>query len=153
MTLACALKELPPCEVRLTLSIPEGQYVFIDRDLSPILNRKIKNDKNYSHANKIVYSSILGDYSDLLLHDMGEGLADGRPDFLADGNEWRTRPLWGIGLTQTVNPQAGFLHDGRAATLEEAILWHGGEAQQSTDDFMALSQDERNQVIVFLRSL
>jgi CxxC motif-containing protein (DUF1111 family) len=89
----------------------------------------------------------------MLLHDMGEGLADGRPDFLADGNEWRTRPLWGIGLTQTVNPQAGFLHDGRAATLEEAILWHGGEAQQSTDDFMALSQDERNQVIVFLRSL
>jgi CxxC motif-containing protein (DUF1111 family) len=92
-------------------------------------------------------------FSDMLLHDMGEGLADGRPDFLADGNEWRTRPLWGIGLTQTVNPQAGFLHDGRAATLEEAILWHGGEAQQSTDDFMALSQDERNQVIVFLRSL
>ncbi|MGI2168881.1 di-heme oxidoredictase family protein [Shewanella sp. MF05960] len=92
-------------------------------------------------------------FSDMLLHDMGEGLADGRPDFLADGNEWRTRPLWGIGLTQTVNSQAGFLHDGRAATLEEAILWHGGEALQSTDDFMTLSKDERTQLLAFLMSL
>ncbi len=92
-------------------------------------------------------------FTDMLLHDMGEGLADGRPDFLADGNEWRTRPLWGIGLTQTVNPQAGFLHDGRAATVEEAILWHGGEATTSRDGFMALSIDERKQVIAFLMSL
>ncbi|WP_351010841.1 di-heme oxidoredictase family protein [Shewanella sp. S1-58-MNA-CIBAN-0166] len=92
-------------------------------------------------------------FSDLLLHDMGEGLADGRPDFLADGNEWRTRPLWGIGLTQTVNPQAGFLHDGRAPTLEEAILWHDGESKTSKQDFMALTQAERDQVIAFLQSL
>jgi CxxC motif-containing protein (DUF1111 family) len=92
-------------------------------------------------------------FSDMLLHDMGEGLADGRPDFLADGNEWRTRPLWGIGLTQTVNPQAGFLHDGRAATLEEAILWHDGESKTSKQDFMALTQTERDQVIAFLQSL
>ncbi|WP_254303998.1 di-heme oxidoredictase family protein [Shewanella sp. VB17] len=92
-------------------------------------------------------------FTDMLLHDMGEGLSDDRPDFLADGNEWRTRPLWGIGLTQTVNPSAGFLHDGRAATLEEAILWHGGEALTSRDEFMALNIDERKQVIAFLRSL
>jgi len=92
-------------------------------------------------------------FTDMLLHDMGEGLADGRPDFLANGNEWRTRPLWGIGLTQTVNPSAGFLHDGRAATVEEAILWHGGEALPSRDGFMALSIDERKQVIAFLMSL
>ncbi|WP_434950621.1 di-heme oxidoredictase family protein [Shewanella sp. HL-SH4] len=92
-------------------------------------------------------------FSDMLLHDMGEGLADGRPDFLANGNEWRTRPLWGIGLTQTVNPQAGFLHDGRAATLEEAILWHGGEAEKSQQAFMALTQNERDQVVAFLMSL
>ncbi|WP_374700149.1 di-heme oxidoredictase family protein [Shewanella woodyi] len=92
-------------------------------------------------------------FTDMLLHDMGEELADGRPDFLADGSEWRTRPLWGIGLTQTVNPQAGFLHDGRAATVEEAILWHGGEAQKSRDEFMALTLDERKQVIAFLMSL
>ena len=101
-----------------------------------------------SHKNQTIYP-----FTDLLLHDMGDELADGRPDFLADGNEWRTRPLWGIGLTQTVNPQAGFLHDGRAATLEEAILWHGGEAQKSQQDFMALSAEERSQVIDFLMSL
>jgi CxxC motif-containing protein (DUF1111 family) len=92
-------------------------------------------------------------FTDLLLHDMGEGLADGRADFLANGNEWRTRPLWGIGLTQTVNPQAGFLHDGRAATLEEAVLWHGGEAQKSQTAFMNLSRTEREQVVAFLMSL
>ncbi|WP_394147340.1 di-heme oxidoredictase family protein [Shewanella atlantica] len=92
-------------------------------------------------------------FTDMLLHDMGDELADGRPDFLADGNEWRTRSLWGIGLTQTVNPQAGFLHDGRAATLEEAILWHGGESELSRDDFMALNRAEREQVIAFLMSL
>ncbi|MGS0683297.1 di-heme oxidoredictase family protein [Shewanella sp. 125m-7] len=100
------------------------------------------------HKSQTIYP-----FSDMLLHDMGDELADGRPDFLADGNEWRTRPLWGIGLTQTVNPQAGFLHDGRAATLEEAILWHGGEAEQSQQDFMTLSREERSQVIDFLMSL
>ncbi|MGB0895426.1 MAG: di-heme oxidoredictase family protein [Parashewanella sp.] len=92
-------------------------------------------------------------FSDMLLHDMGAGLADGRPDFLADGNEWRTRPLWGIGLTQTVNPLAGFLHDGRAATVEEAILWHGGEAAKSKQGFMALKAKEREQLIKFVNSL
>ena len=67
-------------------------------------------------------------YTDLLVHDMGPGLADNRPDFRADGREWRTTPLWGVGLTQVVNPGGGYLHDGRARTLPEAILWHGGEA-------------------------
>ena len=66
-------------------------------------------------------------YSDLLLHDMGEGLADGIQDSLASGSEWRTPPLWGIGLTKTVNGNTFFLHDGRARSIEEAILWHGGE--------------------------
>lgn len=92
-------------------------------------------------------------FTDMLLHDLGEDLADGRPDFLANGNEWRTRSLWGIGLTQTVNPQAGFLHDGRAATMEEAILWHGGESENSRDAFMNLSKTERDQVVAFLMSL
>ena len=67
-------------------------------------------------------------YTDLLLHDMGPGLADGRPDFAASGREWRTPPLWGIGLTEVVNGHATFLHDGRARSLAEAILWHGGES-------------------------
>src|SRR5882724_10852676 len=72
-------------------------------------------------------------YTDLLLHDMGEGLADGRPDFLAGANEWRTPPLWSIGLSETVNGANAFLHDGRARSFTEAIMWHGGEAQVSRE--------------------
>ncbi|WP_261389776.1 di-heme oxidoredictase family protein [Halomonas denitrificans] len=92
-------------------------------------------------------------YTDMLLHDMGPELADGRPEYQADGNEWRTPPLWGIGLAQQVNPQAGFLHDGRARTLEEAILWHGGEALAARDRYRALAQQERAQLLEFLNSL
>lgn len=92
-------------------------------------------------------------FTDGLLHDMGEGLADDRPDYLASGREWKTRPLWGIGLTQTVNPRAGFLHDGRAATLEEAILHHGGEAETAKMRFANLNKSARNELISFLKSL
>lgn len=92
-------------------------------------------------------------YSDLLLHDMGPALADGRDEFLADGNEWRTQPLWGVGLAQLVNPQSGFLHDGRARTLEEAILWHGGEAQLASDRYRQMPEPQRNALIEFLNSL
>ncbi|HCW88706.1 MAG TPA: thiol oxidoreductase [Marinobacter sp.] len=92
-------------------------------------------------------------YTDLLLHDMGPALADGRPEFLASGNEWRTPPLWGIGLAQVVNPQSGFLHDGRARTLEEAILWHGGEADAAADRYRQMHGGERQALIDFLQSL
>jgi len=92
-------------------------------------------------------------YTDLLLHDMGEGLSDNRPTFLASGSEWRTAPLWGIGLTQVVNPKAGFLHDGRASTLEEAILWHGGEGEISKEKFRGLPKSDRDALVAFLRSL
>ena len=84
---------------------------------------------------------------------MGEGLADGRPDGLASGREWRTPPLWGIGLVQIVNGHTRFLHDGRARSLEEAILWHGGEGQASRDRFMHLSLEERMALLKFLESL
>lgn len=89
----------------------------------------------------------------MLLHDMGPGLADGRDEFLADGNEWRTPPLWGIGLAQQINPRAGFLHDGRAETLEQAILWHGGEAQEAADRYREMPAEERTALIRFLESL
>ncbi|MDO6488109.1 di-heme oxidoredictase family protein [Colwellia sp. 6_MG-2023] len=92
-------------------------------------------------------------FTDMLLHDLGEGLADNRRDFTANGQEWKTRPLWGIGLTKTVNPAAGFLHDGRAADVEEAILWHGGEAEQSKNAYMALAEAERQSLIDFVMSL
>ncbi|TLP81879.1 di-heme oxidoredictase family protein [Maribacter sp. ACAM166] len=92
-------------------------------------------------------------YTDLLLHDMGEGLADNLPDFDAAGNEWRTPPLWGIGLIETVNSHTNLLHDGRARNIEEAILWHGGEALNAQTKFKALPQDERSKLIQFLNTL
>ncbi len=92
-------------------------------------------------------------YTDLLLHDMGEGLADNKPDFLATGNEWRTQPLWGIGLLQKTTGTAYYLHDGRARTIEEAILWHDGEAKRSKEQFMQLSKQDRDKLISFLQSL
>jgi len=92
-------------------------------------------------------------YTDLLLHDMGPGLADQRSEFQADGYEWRTPALWGIGLTQKINGHAYFLHDGRARNFTEAILWHGGEAESSKNKFKKLSADERNAVLKFLESL
>jgi CxxC motif-containing protein (DUF1111 family) len=92
-------------------------------------------------------------YTDLLLHDMGEGLADGREVYEASGSEWRTAPLWGIGLVRTVNGHTEFLHDGRARNLTEAILWHGGEAGNAREKFRALSREERDALLRFLESL
>ena len=92
-------------------------------------------------------------YTDLLLHDMGPGLADGRGDFLAGGREWRTAPLWGLGLVPVTNGHSFYLHDGRARSLEEAILWHGGEAQRPQREFRALSREDRQAVLTFLQSL
>ncbi|HWA19843.1 MAG TPA: di-heme oxidoredictase family protein [Devosia sp.] len=96
---------------------------------------------------------LIWPYTDMLLHDMGEGLADYRPEGAADGYEWRTPPLWGIGLTETVSGHTLFLHDGRARNLTEAILWHGGEAEKSRQAFMQMSKTQRDSVIAFLESL
>jgi len=92
-------------------------------------------------------------YTDLLLHDMGAGLADNRPDYLATGSEWRTPPLWGIGLIQVVNKQRFLMHDGRARTLEEAIIWHGGEGNFSKKAFINMNKTDRDALIAFLESL
>ena len=92
-------------------------------------------------------------YTDLLLHDMGEGLADGRPDFDASGSEWRTPPLWGIGLIEAVNGHRFLLHDGRARDIPEAILWHGGEAEASREAFRNAPQDQREDLVAFLEAL
>ena len=92
-------------------------------------------------------------YTDLLLHDMGEDLADNRPEAQANGREWRTPPLWGIGLTKAVSGETHFLHDGRARNLTEAILWHGGEAKNSQERFSQLSKKQRAAVIAFLNNL
>ena len=96
---------------------------------------------------------LIWPYTDLLLHDMGEGLADHRPEGNASGHEWRTPPLWGIGLTETVSGHTSFLHDGRARTFLEAILWHGGEAEASKLNVMAMMREEREALLAFLESL
>lgn len=106
-------------------------------------------DSRYDHLS----GQEIWPYTDLLLHDMGEELADGRSDFLATGSEWRTPPLWGIGLARAVHPETGFLHDGRARTVEEAVLWHDGEARHSRDRFSHLPVDDRRALLAFVRSL
>ena len=92
-------------------------------------------------------------YTDLLLHDVGDLLTDARPDHAATGTEWRTPPLWGIGLAQRVQPGTTFLHDGRARTLAEAILWHGGEAEAARESFRLAPKADRDALIRFLESL
>ena len=92
-------------------------------------------------------------YTDLLLHDMGSELADNRPDYLATGREWRTPPLWGIGLVETVNAHTRFMHDGRARNLSEAILWHGGEGENAKQRYVEMSKSDRDALITFLETL
>jgi CxxC motif-containing protein (DUF1111 family) len=96
---------------------------------------------------------LIWPYTDLLLHDMGEGLADNRPEARATGREWRTAPLWGIGLTETVSGHTRFLHDGRARSLLEAILWHGGEAAAAQQAVIGMPETDRDALIAFLESL
>ncbi|MEM7667804.1 MAG: di-heme oxidoredictase family protein [Pseudomonadota bacterium] len=96
---------------------------------------------------------LIWPYTDLLLHDMGDGLADNRPEGRASGREWRTPPLWGIGLTEAVSGHTNLLHDGRARSLLEAILWHGGEAEAQRDRVVSMPRDDRAALIRFLESL
>lgn len=107
-----------------------------------------------AHSITALSSQKIRPYTDMLLHDMGPGLADGRPDYLATGNEWRTPPLWGIGLIQVVNPQGRFLmHDGRARNVAEAILWHGGEGEFSRKAFVKMNAADRAALLKFVNSL
>jgi CxxC motif-containing protein (DUF1111 family) len=101
----------------------------------------------------LLSNQVIRPYTDLLLHDMGEGLADHRPDYLAGGRDWRTAPLWGLGLSEAVNGNATLLHDGRARNAAEAILWHGGEAADAREAFSALPREDRAALLAFLSSL
>jgi CxxC motif-containing protein (DUF1111 family) len=100
-----------------------------------------------------ISNQVIHPYTDLLVHDMGEALADGRPDFQASGSEWRTPPLWGIGLVETVNQHTSFMHDGRAQNLLQAVLWHGGEAKSAQARVLRMSAEERDALVAFLQSL
>lgn len=139
---------------RRKASFPEtlaGKRVFYETGCTSCHHPKFvtrRDADNKAHAFQLIWP-----YSDFLLHDMGEGLADGQPVGVATGREWRTPPLWGIGLTKTVNGHTFFLHDGRARNLTEAILWHGGEAQAARDRFAALEKQDRDALLTFLESL
>lgn len=106
-----------------------------------------------NYAVSALSNQLIWPYTDLLLHDMGEGLADHRPEGEATGREWRTAPLWGIGHTEDVSGHTFFLHDGRARNLTEAILWHGGEAESMRDAFASMPNADRDDLIAFLNAL
>src|SRR6201995_4256819 len=98
-------------------------------------------------------NQVIHPYTDLLLHDLGPGLADNMGEGVATGAEWRTAPLWSIGLTAGVSGGEAYLHDGRARSLEEAILWHSGEAEASKEAFRNMSATDRAALIQSLKSL
>ncbi|MEL0650270.1 di-heme oxidoredictase family protein [Algibacter sp. TI.3.09] len=170
------------CADAINGGTPEVTDVQLDKMLFYQAHLAVPNRRNYKDENvlkgKALFSSLncigchainqktgteaasdylknitIKPYSDFLLHDMGDDLADNRPDYLATGNEWRTQPLWGIGLISTVNGHTNLMHDGRAANIEEAILWHGGEAEDIREDFKNLSVDDRENLISFVNSL
>jgi len=128
-----------------------GKELFKQAKCSGCHTPMIRTETNVAFPE--VSNQIIFPYTDLLLHDMGPELADNRPEFLANGQEWRTSPLWGIGLTELVNGHSNYLHDGRARNLMEAILWHGGEGQQSRDFVKHLNKSDRESLLAFLKSL
>ena len=128
----------------------KGERLFADANCAAchVSEMRTGNHKVPALENQVIHA-----YTDLLLHDMGPELADNRPDFQATGEEWRTPPLWGLGLSQTVFPYSTYLHDGRARTLEEAILWHGGEGAASSEAFRTMDSRDRAALVAFLKSL
>ncbi|MCB1341241.1 MAG: c-type cytochrome, partial [Pseudooceanicola sp.] len=128
-----------------------GKQVFYDTGCAACHHPKFVTDRLPGQPEQSF--QLIWPYSDLLLHDMGEGLADHRPESRATGREWRTAPLWGLGLTFQVNGHTRFLHDGRARSLLEAILWHGGEAETARQKVIDMARPDRNALIRFLESL
>ncbi|EJI1279473.1 c-type cytochrome [Vibrio vulnificus] len=128
-----------------------GETLFVQSGCESCHKQTVKTAKR--EALPALSEQTIHPYTDLLLHDMGPGLADNRPEYLANGQEWRTPPLWGIGYTQEVNDHTYFLHDGRARNLMEAVLWHGGEAEATKQNVLKMSAKERDALIAFLNSL
>ena len=132
-------------------NVKKGKEIFFALNCNSCHVESFTTGDFGSHAN--LNNQIIYPYSDFLLHDMGESLSDGVSEFFAQGSEWRTPPLWGIGLTSIVSDEYGYLHDGRARTIEEAILWHGGEANEIIQNYKKLKKNEVNQLLSFINSL
>ncbi|WP_409996826.1 di-heme oxidoredictase family protein [Photobacterium rosenbergii] len=133
------------------LQVVKGEALFAEVGCQSCHVTQIKTAK--STETPALSEQLINPYTDLLLHDLGEGLADHRGEYLANGLEWRTAPLWGLGYTEEVNGHTNLLHDGRARNVMEAILWHGGEAQISRDKVVALPKTDREALVAFLHSL
>ncbi len=142
---------VPPARGIDTPKVQLGQQVFYRLGCQNCHKPSYVTDKHYPIA--ALAGQTIWPYTDLALHDMGEGLADGVIEFDAQGNEWRTAPLWGLGLQQKIVRRSGFLHDGRARTIAQAILWHGGEAKASQQGFIALNAQDRQHLIDFLKAI
>lgn len=130
--------------------VRQGEKLFTDAGCAKC---HIPTLKTGPYEIKQLAHQTIHPYTDLLLHDMGDDLADNRPDWEATGKEWRTPPLWGIGLFKVVNGHTRYLHDGRARNLMEAILWHGGEAEASREKVKKMKKEERGALLQFLESL
>ena len=133
--------------------VRRGQALFASLHCSGCHVPRLRTDPAPGAVVEAIRDETIWPYTDLLLHDMGPGLDDGVAERGASSREWRTAPLWGIGLTQKVNPQATFLHDGRARSLEEAILWHGGEAEASRVAYQKLPKPRRQALLQWLQQL
>lgn len=153
LVLAAAYAQTLAAPARTLIDDPQvqrGEKLFSDANCASC---HVTSFRTGSHKYPALENQEIHPYTDMLLHDMGENLADNRADFDANGQEWRTPSLWGVGLAQTVLPYSGYLHDGRARTFEEAILWHGGEAEVSKVAFERMSAEDRDALTRFLQSL
>jgi CxxC motif-containing protein (DUF1111 family) len=138
----------PPARDR---DLVEGRRLF--REIGCAECHRERFVTGHTHPREALRGQTIRPFTDLLLHDMGDGLADGMREGEANGREWRTAPLWGIGLTETVSNHTYFLHDGRARNLTEAILWHGGEALVARNKFAKTSKANRAAILAFLNAL
>ena len=133
--------------------VQQGMHLFGELQCASCHVPSLRTASNTDAVVNALRDQTIWAYTDLLLHDMGAGLDDGVAEGSATSGEWRTAPLWGIGLTQKINPQAAFLHDGRARNLDEAIRWHGGEAEGSKLAYLALPKQKQRNLLKWLEQL
>jgi CxxC motif-containing protein (DUF1111 family) len=132
--------------------VKHGEQLFVQAQCAVCHVPEMKTGVQFAPLMQLANQTFHA-YTDLLLHDMGEELADGRPDFQAGARDWRTQPLWGLGLSRIVNGSTDLLHDGRARNVVEAILWHGGEAARARDAFKAMPKADRDALVRFVESI
>ncbi|MBL8993943.1 MAG: c-type cytochrome, partial [Spirochaetia bacterium] len=149
-TLAVPARRIPSDPI-LKEKISQGEKLFENAKCAACHRSEMETGP--SSTTKALSTNRIRPYTDLLLHDLGEGLADNRPDFEATGRQWRTAPLWGIGMIPVVNEHSRLLHDGRARGVDEAVLWHGGEAKASKEIFRKMTRPEREALTAFVMSL